>query len=243
MRCYVCKIPCTESYKHSFLVRNITVKALDAHYRIYHDLKEDDKYTCTERDCDRSFSKLNSFRHHFELSHTNQPTTTVHVSSDRLEPDKCSENISKANDTERISTSFKTVDDCPSPRYAIEPKAIDSDSIEYHSIDTTDLALVLEAQLLAFVTKLYDKSTLPRNQVQSIVYEVANFINRLLRAIEHRIINVCNSNNVPINGINEIEQLFETFSLTISTLNTEHVRFKYFRDEGYLIDPVDYTIG
>jgi hypothetical protein len=123
-------------------------------------------------------------------------------------------------------------------------QAIENDNVDELGVDpppNIDFYKSIEHNAVSFVAKLYNKPDLARCHVQSIVSDTTNFLSSgFIGSLKDEVFNIL-ENNIPCNFA-DLKCKFETLESPFKKLSTEHQRFKFLKEAGYLIEPVEFVI-
>lgn len=196
-----------------------TVKILIKHFQYKHFSHNFSIYYCAEKDCNRSFHLLNSFKKHLSshIKHLTVESTCKNylIGSQSLSTSNpiCIANSSNVNDNiPQLSNAERAQPELP---------------------------------INKFVSSLYSNAQIPRNVVQEVMDGVNEIITGITNTLKKSIIEFSAAKNeIQCEDfyeyfnyeINKIDKAF-------ANLDTEYKRFKYFTELGTYIPPQEYVIG
>lgn len=198
-----------------------SVSALILHYRLNHKFNANSSYRCRENNCLRDFPNLKSFRKHINSKHT------ICLASTEI----------NTLDTNIVSSSsIQTSDNIEN----------DTDVIFDH-LDVPNIYQIQNAvkhEALTFIAKLYNTSILPRSYVTLIVENTNNFLgNGFVSILKEFVMKTLENYVSDETTISQIKNMFEVIENPFKGLTSEYLCFKEFERSGYLIPPINYTIG
>lgn len=96
----------------------------------------------------------------------------------------------------------------------------------------------------AFVTKLYNRSSIPRNYIQSIIEDSTLFLTSgHIPMLKEKIVSQLNALGSDNQTIQDITSMFDIIENPFYHLRSEYQRRKYFKCCGNYIVPIEYFIG
>ncbi|XP_011859686.1 PREDICTED: uncharacterized protein LOC105557127, partial [Vollenhovia emeryi] len=121
-----------------------------------------------------------------------------------------------------------------------------SESSETELLDTTspsDFHDLVKEHTNILVAKIYSKSGLPRNQVDSVIKDFSCFLGgSFLTILKEKVIDALKNCHAKVEVINSITEMFESLCNQFEHLSTEHKRMTYFQSISAYIPPESYCI-
>ena len=214
-KCFLCK------RKVSFHC----VKLLCRH--IFQDHRnETEVFRCGEDNCFKSYNCLNTFKKHLRNQHgiPNENRSKNSFADSVLIP---------------VTSEAPQSPDAPNE----EPSAAMEESSE-PVITLSDLEDSVFCFAETFVAKLYSKSTLPRNHVQTIIDDLAAFFSHgPLSLLKDHVVDLLESAAISSSLTSEVEKMFLCLEDPFAKVKTEYLRFKNFSESNDYIAPESYEIG
>lgn len=127
-------------------------------------------------------------------------------------------------------TSAENVNDC----------TLNSDP---YSFDREIFSKNVKSHVDKFVAKLYSKSLLPRNMIQSIICDVTDLVSNCFQTEAKECVMNAIENSGVSGHLKNVTEMFHIVENAFSHVSTEHKRFKYFINCGHLVKPVSCEIG
>lgn len=186
--------------------------------KIQHQLDNNSTYSCSETNCFRDFVGLKTFENHLKSKHSTdfQSYTVLNKSV----PKKSSDFSFESNEHE-LTTNI---------------------DFNFASI-ITDFKTMLEKETIAFVAKLYDNPSLPRNCVQDMIDQFNLYLSSGFIQLLEYVTDTLKKLNISSDTSNNITLMFKYLADPLSSLKTEYLRHKQFEMSNCLIKPQEIIIG
>lgn len=95
----------------------------------------------------------------------------------------------------------------------------------------------------AFVAKLYNRSSIPRNHIQCIIEDSIFLINSHFSILKEKVVSTLNTFDSDDKIVKDITSMFYCLENPFHYLINEYQRIAYFKLSGNYIAPVQYLIG
>jgi len=199
-----------------------SVNSLLTHFKVEHYVHSLTIFKCGENGCIREWSSWNSLRRHLLGSNHNFPLWPV--TTKRID----------MQSVQSIDTVIHNTNTC-------ETQEVTDNNI----LKTpTEFKSLVRNCCNAFVAKLYDKSSIPRNHIQSIIEDSRSFLTSgHISVLKENILFELNALNSDNQTIQNITSMFETIENSFNHLRNEYQRMEYLKSCGNYIVPVQYFIG
>ncbi|KAL6434729.1 hypothetical protein ACFW04_006217 [Cataglyphis niger] len=200
-----------------------SVNSLLTHFNVKHYVNSFTVFKCGENSCIREWFSWNSLRRHLLGSNHNFPLwpTPKHTYMQSEQ----SINSKTINPSE---IHCKNMNSC---EFSLE------DTNNKNLITPTEFKLLVRNRCDAFVAKLYNRSSIPRNHIQSIIEDSTLFLTSVKYTSQLNILS-CDDKI-----IQSITSMFETIENPFHHLKNEYQRLEYLKSCGHYIVPVEYYIG
>lgn len=182
-----------------------------------------------QNDCYRIFQNINIFKSHLISNHSEDNQISLNVSI--LAADLSTTNYNGKKDDFGVPTSDSFVSE---------------DEFIYHFDNTEQNLVDLKEQLLhesaKFTSSFYNELSMNRTHVQTIVDSTRMFVNKIIFSyLKPNVLNFAKNVDSAIQY--KIEQVINLFENPFDSLDSEFKRFKYFKEQGTLIEPELYVTG
>lgn len=200
-----------------------TLKLLLLHYKLIHKFVDTSEYNCNEKDCNRAFPSLNSFKKHFKNAHFNDIYETI---DDIIQ----SPSVNALITNESVSSSSLPTTGIVMP----------SDTAQNNNVDLSPFKELFSQRVLLFVSELYDNNYLPRNVVQKVIDGFEECIALPIHYLREQISSTSFANLSQRKTMLDICAMIENM---FHAVKSEHFRFKSLTSAEMYIKPVDITVG
>lgn len=209
-----------------------SVNSLLTHFNVKHYINSFTIFKCGEHGCIREWSSWNSLRKHLLGPNHNfplWPTTTkhAHIQSNTEFIDKLIPYVDNHHKNTNICETFSK-------------ENINKDSL----ITLNEFKSLVRNQCDAFIAKLYNRSSIPRNHIQSIIDDSTLFLtNGYIPILKEKVLSQLNVLNSDNQTIQDIRSMFEVIENSFHHLRNEYQRMEYLKSCGNYIVPVEYCIS
>lgn len=208
-----------------------SVNRLLTHFNVQHCVNSFTIFKCGENGCSREWSSWNSLRRHLLGSNHNFSLwpTTKHASMNLVQSTKFTE-INKSQIDHTDINIYETV--------SLE------DTNKNLLITPVKFKSLVKNRCDAFVAKLYNKSSIPRNHIQSIIEDSTLFLTSgHILVLKEKVLSQLIALGCDNKTIQDITSMFETLENPFHQLRNEYQRIEYFKSCGNYIVPLEYSIG
>ena len=202
-----------------------SVNSLLTHFNVKHYVTSFTIFKCGENGCIREWSSWNSLRRHLLGSNHNfplWPITTKNVDMQSVQSIN-TEIISNINIGEPFSLEVTNNKDL--------------------LVTPTEFKSLIRNSCDAFVAKLYNRSSISRNHIQSIIEDSTLFLTSFIPLLKEKIISQLNTPNSNNQTIQDITSMFDAIENPFRHLRNEYQRMEYLTSNGNYVIPVKYCIG
>ncbi|KAB0804260.1 hypothetical protein PPYR_01230 [Photinus pyralis] len=181
--------------------------------------------------CSKSFKFSKALVYHLRLDHHIKDYGVFSCRHLNSHVDVVAPNLPLANLTESVENIYEDTQITISEHDTLN--SAENDAITHIRKPTiSDIKSNLKNDIKQYISKMYSNSLIPRNVIQIVIDETSSiFCQDKLRYLNDS------------EGLNEIEQLFDTYEHSFDGLETEYKRFKSFQNSGEYIAPKDFFIG
>lgn len=205
-----------------------SINGLLTHFNVKHYINSFTVFKCGENGCNRVWSSWNSLRKHLLGSNHNfslWPTALEPVQSTNIE-------IINESVIHHTNTNIS------------ETVSLKDASNEDLLITATDYKSLVKSRCDAFVAKLYYRSSIPRNHIQSIIEDSTLFLTSgCISMLKEKVLLQLNALGSDNQTIQDITSMFDTLENPFHHIRNEYQRMEYFKCSGNYIAPVEYCIG
>ena len=209
-----------------------------------------DNFKCFVSDCDRSYSNISCLKRHVDRAHKD-----IKVSLNKTEIIDKSNGKGLDNDTQLednlISTEYNNILQKENNLLASFNECYSSDESDFSDYLEDELNQSINVQSESekvisdlasdFIAKLYNFSNVSRKTVTQIVCDTSQLFDKLLCNLKTEITHCLQ--NVEPNCKIEVNNIFETYSRPLKTIETEQKCLNYFRNCDTYIPPESIVIG
>lgn len=203
------------------------------HFSLFHVFETCNRYICMQNDCLRIFQTIQLFKKHLIADHlkTNETSSNVRIIQPTADLSAASNNDRNNEDSDvSVSNSFLCEDEF----------ICDLDNAEGNLM--FDLKKQLQHKAAKLVSSFYNETSMNRKHVQTIIDTTHMFLKDVLFShLKPNVLNILR--NAEDTTLYKIEQIFNLFENPFESLDSEFKRFKYFKENGTLIEPESYVIG
>lgn len=192
---------------------------LQTHMRVAHTRKVHSRFIC-KSGCGRPFTTFDAFS-----KHLSRCCVGVIPTSDTL-----------GSDVTEISNSVQASGDDVLDG---GPQA----SKESNVLGKAEFASTIKSFSDEFVARLYSKSSLPRNHIQSIVEDVICLVSKCCDYLEPQVVQTLSDSIGTKDNLNEISKSFDLVKNSMFHLSTDYKRNLYFARCRSLILPISHEVG
>lgn len=212
--CFLCKKTVT------------SVNGLFMHFDFKHHASSFTVFKCGENECYRKWSSRNSLRKHLLGPNHNFPawsTVNLENTCERRDTQLFNECINQ-NNTNNSDISLEEITDLP-------------------TITLTEFESIVEDRSNAFVAKLYNKPSIPRNHIQSIIDDTTFMMSSYVSIVKEKVFSHLNTLASDNETIKDIKSMFDCLQNPFNHLKNEYQRITYFKSSGNYIAPIKYYMG
>lgn len=189
----------------------IGIDSLIKHIRLLHMFEQN--FVCKQENCHRTFPLLNGLKKHLVKNH--------------LKYEKSEQLNEIENEDNKIEKSSSSC--------SLEYQNFTQNSV----IEKSNIFQTVQNAIVCFISKMYSKSSLPRNIVQIVIEDVKELFNYIISSIEA----ILHEKNEMVNEYNEVRDLFKEIKNIFELLGTEHKRLKFLEDNKCYIKPNALSVG
>jgi len=193
---------------------------LQTHMRVAHTRKIHSRFIC-KSGCGRLFTTFDAFSKHLS---------------------RCSVDVIPTGDTLGSDVTERSSDCVQASGYNVldgGPQA----SKESNVLGKTEFASTIKSFSDEFVARLYRKSSLPRDHIQSIVEDVTCLVSKCCDYLEPQVVQTLSNSSGTKDNLNEISKSFDLVKNSLFHLSTDYKRNLYFARCGSLILPISHEVG
>ncbi|XP_039310574.1 uncharacterized protein LOC120358896 isoform X1 [Solenopsis invicta] len=207
-----------------------SVNSLLTHFTVKHYVNSFTVFKCGENGCVREWSSWNSLRKHLLGS--------IHNFS--LRPTIMNNTYEQPTANTKITEKFvihenMNIDEIFSLENAISENLL---------VTPAQFKSLVKNCFDAFVAKLYDSSSIPRNDIQSIIKDTTLFLTSgHISVLQEKVLSQLNALGSNNEIIQDITLMFNTVEDPFHHLSTEYKCKEYFKSCGNYIAPIEYCIG
>ncbi|XP_067207915.1 uncharacterized protein [Linepithema humile] len=186
-------------------------------------------FKCGENGCYRQWSLRNSLRKHLVGPNHNFPAWSTIKSTHEHRID--------CNNAEIFNECINQINTSNSDILSTEIGAKNY----LREITLTDNDSIIKDRSNAFVVKLYNKPSIPRNHIQSIIDDIIFLISGHSSILKEKI--VSHLNTLGSETMKDITSILDCLKHSFNHLQNEYQRVKYFKSSTNYIAPIKYCIG
>ena len=206
--------------------------ALICHIKTIHSTVTISKYYCKVGDCIREFDRMKFFEKHV-LGHDRKNGPGHCQDSKRLKPD-CIPVEAPSNVSLHMESQSESIQE-----------AIDNFSVSEQTeekISPVSYFYAVSNAVVGVLAKLYKKDNVSRSLIQEIVDCMKELLcSTLLDILQDSAMH--SLQGLKCDNVSDIRCFFDIFRGMFDDLDTEHKRFKYFKQQDAYVEPSEYVVG
>lgn len=208
-----------------------SVNGLLMHFDIKHNGTSLTIYKCGESSCYRKWSSRNSLRKHLLGPNHSFPAWSTIKQNARKDQIRCNNNITIVNECIYQDDTNNS--------------NIESTTNNYFSaITLTEFESIVKDRCDAFVAKLYNRPSIPRNHIQFIIDDITELLTSgHISILKQAVILYFNILSFDPDILQEIVSMFHSVEYSFHHLQNEYQRVAHFKSSGKYIVPIQYCIG